>query len=218
MAIIKTKKADLNIHHKKYFQISIIITLCLLIAAFKFSPNGNIPIPPENNDPGWIDLQKTVKTKQLPKPPLPSKPPLPKIEVSDIIDDIIVGPTDINQNDRIAPPPDLPIPSSRIIEDDNSEFRWVEEMPTLIGGIQSIQKNIYYTEIARRIEVEGKVIIEFVVNKQGEVEDAFIFKGIFDELDKIALNAVQKARFTPALQRGKAVRVRMWMPIIFRLK
>ncbi len=91
-------------------------------------------------------------------------------------------------------------------------------MPTLIGGLQSIQKNIYYTEIARRIEVEGKVIIEFVVNKQGEVEDAFIFKGIFDELDKIALNAVQKARFTPALQRGKAVRVRMWMPIIFRLK
>ncbi len=90
-------------------------------------------------------------------------------------------------------------------------------MPTIVGGLASIQKNVYYTEIAKRIGMEGKVIIEFVINKNGDVENAKIFKGIFEELDLIALNAVKQAKFTPGLQRGKPVRVKMWIPIVFKL-
>jgi hypothetical protein len=53
MAILKTKKADLNVHYKKYFQISTIIVLVLLIAAFKFSPKASDTIPLKEK-PGFI--------------------------------------------------------------------------------------------------------------------------------------------------------------------
>lgn len=218
MAILKTKKADLNIHYKKYFQISMIIVLTLLIAAFKFSPQISKQQVIKDDGGGIINIFDIPQSVQNIKPPLPPRPLLPEIATTDVIDEIEFDPTEIDINAKISEPPEIQTPSNRIIEDDNTPFIVAEIMPVLVGGLESIQKNIYYTEFARRAEIEGKVIIEFIVDKSGYIEDAKIFKGIFDELDMIALNAVKQAKFTPGLQRGKAVRVRMWMPIVFKLR
>jgi periplasmic protein TonB len=218
MAILKTKKADLNIHYKKYFQISMIIVLALLIAAFKFSPRLSQNKLMKDDVGCIINIFEIPQTDQNKKPLLPPRPQLPEIATVDAIEDIEFATTDIEIDADLAPPARLEKPSTRIVEDDNAPFVAAEVMPDIVGGLESIQKNIYYTDFARRAEIEGKVIIEFIVGKSGDVEDAKIFKGIFDELDMIALNAVKQAKFTPGLQRGKAVRVRMWMPIVFKLK
>jgi protein TonB len=218
MAIVKTKKADLNIHYKKYFQISMIIVLTLLIVAFKFSPNQSKQ-PSVNQDPGCIiNVFDIPPTDQNIRPPLPPRPQLPEIATTDVIDEIEFDPTEIDIKANISAPPEIEYASNRIVEEDNTPFFAVEVMPVLVGGLESIQKNIYYTEFARRSEIEGKVIIEFIVGKSGDIEDAKIFKGIFDELDIIALKAVKQAKFKPGLQRGKTVRVKMWMPIVFKLR
>jgi protein TonB len=218
MAIVKTKKADLNIHYKKYFQISMILVLVLLIAAFKFSPNSKKAEKIKDQDPTILNVVDIPWTEQNQKPPLPPKPTLPIITTAENVIDIEVDPTDIDPKENMPTPIKLEPPSNRIVQEEDIPHITAEVMPELIGGLVSIQKNIHYSELARRAEIEGKVIIEFIISRNGDVEEASVFKGIFEELDMIALNAVKQAKFTPALQRGKPVRVRMWLPIVFKLK
>ena len=218
MGIVKTKKADLNIHYKKYFQVSMILTLFLLIAAFKFSPTVEIQALIKETPNGPIKILNNINTTQITKPPIPPKPKVPEIVTNEEIEDIIFGPTDIDFDANLSTPTDLLKPTTRIIEVENEEFRVVEEMPTIIGGLASIIKNIHYTELVKRLDIEGRVVIEILVDKNGEVSEAKVVKSIFPELDLIALNAVMQVKFTPGLQRGKPVKVRMTIPILFKLK
>lgn len=96
-------------------------------------------------------------------------------------------------------------------------FVAVEEMPEPIGGIDEIQKNIVYPEIAKRAGVEGKVYVLVFVNESGTVTDAKIIKGIGAGCDEAALDAVKKTKFKPGRQRGKTVKVQVSIPVVFRL-
>lgn len=217
MAIVKNKKADLNIRYKKYIQLSTILVLSLVIAAFKLSPSAkNKLIISDSNE--WIIIEKIQNTTQIVKPQPPQKPPIPEITNSDQIEDLDIENTEINYDDILTEPNLFNSQSCKIIEEEIIPFFAAEVKPELVGGYESLLKNVYYTEIARRIEVEGRVVIEFIVNKMGKVDSAYIVKGIFDELDLIALNAVKRANFTPGLQRGKPVSVKMVIPIVFKLK
>lgn len=217
MAIAKTKKADLNIHYKLYFQISIILVLVLLIAAFKFSPENN-KVVVEEKIPEWIEIEKIVATKQPPPAPVLKKPDLPQFSISDTPIDIEIDGIDFSDKpeDIISQKPE----KSHIIveEEEHNPFIPVENMPTIIGGLESIAKNIYYTEVAKRIGIEGKVIINALINKNGDVEDAEVLKGLLPELDAIALEAVKVAKFNPGMQRDKPVKVWVRVPIQFKLK
>ena len=100
-------------------------------------------------------------------------------------------------------------------EGDYSEV--VEEMPELIGGLEAIQKKISYPEDARKKGIEGRVYIKFIVNKNGEVENAEVMRGIGGGADEEALRVVRQAKFKPGYQDGKPVRVQYSLPIFFRL-
>jgi len=216
MAIVKTKKADLNIHYKKYFQIGIILVLVLLIAAFKFSPKNNKVVVKEKI-PEWIPLENIVATKQPPLPPALKKPELPQFTISDTPIDIEIDGIDFSDKpgDITSIKPEDP---HIIIEEEHNPFIPSEIMPSIIGGLESISKNIYYTEIAKRMGIEGRVVVNALVNKSGDVEEVKIIKDLLPELDKIALEAVRQAKFTPGVQRGKPVKVWVSIPISFRLK
>ncbi|NBC26324.1 MAG: TonB family protein [Bacteroidetes bacterium] len=97
-------------------------------------------------------------------------------------------------------------------------FVVVEEMPELIGGLASIQKNIRYPEMARRAGIEGRVYVQFIVNEQGEVERPKVIRGIGGGADEEALRAVKQAKFKPGIQRGQPVRVQYSLPVVFRLQ
>lgn len=100
-------------------------------------------------------------------------------------------------------------------------FLVTEEMPKAVGGslAEQLMKNIYYTDNAKDEGVEGRVIVQFIVDKEGDVETAFIpeGKGIHQELDDIAIHAVKQLEFDPAIQRGEPVKVLMTLPIVFKL-
>ena len=78
-------------------------------------------------------------------------------------------------------------------------------------------KMIQYPEIARKASVEGRVIVQFVVNEQGNVEDVVVARGIGAGCDEEAVRVVSEAKFTPGMQDGKAVPVRMTLPITFKI-
>ena len=97
-------------------------------------------------------------------------------------------------------------------------FIWSDVMPQPIGGLTTIQNKVNYTEIAKRIKLEGTVYIEAIIDEKGSVIESKIIKKIGGGLDQEALNAVADTKFLPGLQRGKPVKVRITIPVKFFLR
>ena len=103
------------------------------------------------------------------------------------------------------------------MEEEPIYFVAVEEMPYPIGGIQAIHDLIIYPEIAKRAGVEGKVYVLAYVNEEGTVIKTEIIKGIGGGCDEAAEYAVKHTKFFPGKQRGKPMKVKVMVPIIFKL-
>jgi len=96
-------------------------------------------------------------------------------------------------------------------------FVVTEEQPQLVGGMEVLQAQVRYPEGARAAGVEGRVFVQFIVDKQGDVLHPVVTRGVRADLDAEAVRAVEAMRFTPGRQRGKAVCVQMSLPITFRV-
>ncbi|CUT01688.1 energy transducer TonB [Candidatus Chrysopegis kryptomonas] len=92
-----------------------------------------------------------------------------------------------------------------------------ETMPQLIGGLQSIQSKVKYPEEALKKGIEGTVYAVVYVNENGGVDHAEIVKGIGYGCDEEVLKAVSQAKFTPAYSQGKPVKVKVIIPVRFKL-
>jgi protein TonB len=218
MAIVKTKKADLMAKYKRVFELSLVAALALLIVAFKFFPDLQGKDVVSEGPQELFQVEQIEQTKQENRPPPPPKPPIPiEAPSSDVLEDIEIGDTEIDINEQMeAPPP--PKEDKKVVEEEPVYFVAVEEMPEPIGGIGEIQKKIVYPEIAKRAGVEGKVYVLAFVDESGIVTDAKIIKGIGAGCDEAALEAVKKTKFKPGKQRGKAVRVQVSIPVVFKLQ
>ena len=102
-------------------------------------------------------------------------------------------------------------------------FQVVEQMPEFPGGMQKalefLGKNIKYPVAAQEAKIEGRVIVQFVVGRDGSVSDAKVMRGVNPELDAEAVRVVSiMPNWIPGKQRGKAVAVKYTMPIMFRLQ
>ena len=94
-----------------------------------------------------------------------------------------------------------------------------DDPPKPIGGYSSIQRNIVYPKVAQEGGIEGTVVIQAFVSKEGIVTDTVVLKGIPNSgLDEAAMDAIRKTKFTPAKQRKTAVGVWTSIPVNFRLK
>ena len=94
----------------------------------------------------------------------------------------------------------------------------VDQMPELIGGINALASEMKYPEMARKAQLEGRVIVKFTVDKNGNVRDASITKGIGGGCDEEAIRVItEHAKFKPGIHQGNAVPVEMQMPIVFKL-
>ena len=90
-------------------------------------------------------------------------------------------------------------------------------MPELIGGLSGLAQKIRYPEVAKQAGVEGRVLVQFIVDENGVVSQAKVVRGIGAGCDKEALRVIREARFRPGKQYGKAVKIKMTLPITFRL-
>ena len=102
-------------------------------------------------------------------------------------------------------------------------FTVVEKNPEFPGGAAALMKylrdNINYPVIAQENGISGRVICEFVVNRDGTIVDAKVLRGVDPSLDKEALRVVNSMpKWNPGEQRGKPVRVRFTLPVQFKLE
>jgi protein TonB len=196
----------------------LIISLALLIIAFKFFPKKEAGEKQVQVVQELVNVEDIAQTKQENRPPPPPKPPIPIEAPSDnVLEDVEIGSTEIDLTQQIEAPPPPPKEEKKIVEEEIQYFEVVEDMPEPIGGIEAIQKKIVYPEIAKRAGVEGKVYILAYVDENGNVTKTEVLKGIGAGCDEAAEKAVRETKFKPGKQRGKPVRVKVAVPIIFKL-
>jgi protein TonB len=116
------------------------------------------------------------------------------------------------------PPPPAPKP-----EVSNKVFDVVEQMPSYPGGtgalMSYLNSNIKYPVVAQENGVQGRVIVGFVVERDGSITDVNILKSVDPSLDREAARVVRSMpRWTPGKQNGQAVRVKYNVPVTFRLQ
>ena len=104
----------------------------------------------------------------------------------------------------------------------NEVYDVVETQPNPPGGMAGWNKylsdNLKYPTQARRMDIEGTVIVVFVINTDGSIQDVELLRGIGGGCDEEAIKIVKNApKWTPGMQRGKPVRTRMRLPIKFKL-
>ncbi len=215
MSSLKNPKADLKKIYHRTFELSLILSLTVIVAAFKFSPQATNLDVIKDTPPDLITVEDIINTVQKPDvPPPPKAPRLIAATIDDIPDDIILP--DIDDVEPLPRPNKPPKPN---IDLSDEEFIDVPgELPQPVGGLKTIQEKVHYTEIARRAGVEGTVYIQAKINKNGDVVNATVIKGLGAGLDEEALNAVKLTKFVPGKQRGKPVNVKMTIPVKFVLK
>ncbi|MDX1627198.1 MAG: energy transducer TonB, partial [Fulvivirga sp.] len=176
------------------------------------------PIDPMTNtiEDDWVIPPTIIK------PPPPPKPVIPEpVEVEN--EKVTVElPEDIFD---VAPEAPIEIEvSTEALPDEKIEtiIDIAEEMPSPIGGLEAfykyIRQNMRYPAQARRLEVEGKVYVKFVVMEDGTLDQVHVIKGIGAGCDEEVLRVLKKApRWNPGKQRGKPVKVWKVVPISFQL-
>ena len=120
----------------------------------------------------------------------------------------------------VAAPPPPPAPKPEVA---NKVFDVVEEMPSFPGGqgalMAFLSSNIKYPVVAQENGVQGRVIISFVVERDGSISDVKVARSVDPSLDREAQRVVKSMpRWTPGKQNGQTVRVKYTVPVVFRLQ
>ena len=112
-----------------------------------------------------------------------------------------------------------PIPDLTKIEriDSSPVLEFVDQSPSIIGGLSSLYLNIDYPLEARDQGIQGLTVLMFVVEKDGSTSDIEVIKPLHPACDSAAIAAVSQTLFKPGVQDGKEVRVKMRLPIRFKL-
>jgi len=223
---MKTKKAEkANLENKRwlFFEIGLIFSLASVLVAFEWgAPNAGKSLP--GYDFSKIDEEMAeITIHQENKIEIPRPKPSPVIDVVDNLNDqddieVTVEVTDETVND-----PDFRI--DEIIEKDTEEdviHVAVEVYPEFPGGEAAMQKylksNLVYTRLAREINLQGSVYVTFVVWKDGSIREIEILRGLGAGLDEEVIRVMNEMPgWTPGSQNGRAVNVRLTMPVRFKL-
>lgn len=216
----RNPKVDLRKYYMIFFEVGLIITLLVFIGLTRinFEAGEDREIVLESQE--VVEMEEIIQTKQQEPVPPPPRPPVPVAVPNDvIIEDIDIGiDAELNfSSDGFLPPP--PRQEEEAEEEPEEDFFIaVEQMPELIGGMKAIQDKIRYPELAMKANIQGRVYLQFIVTETGEVENPVVLRGIGGGCDEEAIRVIKQAKFKPGMQRGRPVRVRYALPIIFMLR
>ncbi|MDH5380346.1 MAG: TonB family protein [Cyclobacteriaceae bacterium] len=218
----KTEKSDLGRKAGLYFSVGMSAALALVIMGFEWRKYDN------SNLLNQSDISEEMEELlEIPPTEIPPPPP-PKIQQPQIIET-----PDEEIEEEIEIDFDIEVEEDEVIEDividDEPEAEVAEEIFTIVedpampvGGYAAFYKYIgdkmKYPTQARRMGIEGRVFVQFVIDKDGSITDVHAVKGIGAGCDEEAVRVVKShPKWSPPKQRGQPVKQRIVLPITFKL-
>lgn len=224
----KSPKANLEVHRNTFILMGLVVGLSLLFFAFEWSTQTR-KLDETVLVQDVLAEEEIEITRREPTPPPPPPPPEPEApEIIEVVEEKVETKLEIKTEDDqsqrqmqtyVPPPP----PKPKQEEVTEEIFVVVEDQPLFPGGNAAMMKflsdNIKYPVIAQENNIQGRVICNFVVEKDGSITDVQVVRGVDPTLDREAVRVIQQMpRWKPGKQRGQAVRVRFTLPVVFRLQ
>ncbi len=226
MQLKKSPKASLEDKKVVYVLMGLVLVLSICYVAFEWTEK-EVTKYVVTEDLAFIDEELDIQQTTQETPPPPPPPAVQEVEVLNVVeDDVEVEEIEINTEDDkdvevvIAPPVEAPVEE----EEEDVVFQVVETMPEFPGGPQALFKyladNVKYPVIAQENGIQGRVICQFVVNKDGSIVEVVAVRSSGEpSLDKEAIRVINSMpKWKPGKQRGKPVRVKYTVPVNFRLQ
>lgn len=225
MDVKKSPKASLEDKKVLFVLLGLVMVLSLIFIAFEWT-DREVTVY-EVADTSLQSEEEIEIIQTAPELPPPPPPPAPEVvEIINVVEDnvkvdaIKIETEEDNKKIVIAAPVAAP---SIVEEDDNVVFQVVEKMPSFPGGDAALFKflgdNVKYPVIAQENGVQGRVICQFVVNKDGSIVDVEVVRSVDASLDKEAIRVIKSMpKWSPGQQRGKPVRVKYTLPVNFKLQ
>ncbi|MCZ8355048.1 MAG: TonB family protein [Cyclobacteriaceae bacterium] len=220
----KTEKADLTNKSFLFFNIGLFIALLLAVSAFSIRQYDDTSVKDLNKGNNQMEEIMEVPPTEQPPPPQPviQQPQIVEVPDEEEIEEEIKVEFDVEVTEDTKVSEIVIAPVEEPKEEVDEIFTVVEETAAPKGGMQAfyefVQKKLKYPAQARRMGTEGKVFVQFVINKDGSISDVVAIKGIGAGCDEEAVRIIQSSpQWTPGKQRGKPVKQRMVLPITFKL-
>ena len=225
---LKKQRAKWDHEHSKLFLVfGLVISLAFVISVFEwktYEHGAVMDLGMVKND--FAEILEIPPTEQTPPPP-PQKilaPVIVEVDDEQIIKDIaLIIDVETKQEMTIEAAPIFDFVTDAPEEKVEEIFDIVESRPEPVGGLSAFYKyvseNIEYPERARRLDIQGRVFLQFVVEKDGSLTDVKVIKSLYEDCDAEAISVIEHApKWIPGKQRGKAVRVNQRIPISFILR
>ena len=226
MDVKKSPKASLEDKKMLFVMMGLVMVLSLLYIGFEWTDKEiTVYAATDTSLLAEEEIEVVQTAQELPPPPPPPAPEI--VEILNVVEDNVeVASVEINTEDNkdkvvaiSAPVTSAPIEE----EEDNVIFQVVEKMPSFPGGDAALFKflgdNVKYPVIAQENGVQGRVICQFVVNRDGTIVDVEVVRSVDASLDKEAIRVIKSMpKWSPGQQRGKPVRVKYTLPVNFKLQ
>lgn len=223
----KSKKAAIENQRGSWLLMGVVVALAFMFVSFEWTQHDvRVAANSLTSDPIFVEelVPITFPEEKLEPPPPPETKVTEVFEIVkndiEVVDDFSTVPDDKNLNHEIvwiAPEVEAEEVDEDIIVDH------VEHMPEFPGGMTALMKylgsNIKYPAISQEVGSQGRVIVQFVVNKDGTIVNPTVVRGVDAYLDKEAVRVISSMpKWKPGVQNGKKVRVKYTVPVVFRLQ
>jgi len=227
MDVKKSPKASLEDKKMLFVMMGLVMVLSLLYIGFEWTDKEiTVYAATDTSLLAEEEIEVVQTAQELPPPPPPPAPEI--VEILNVVEDNVeVASVEINTEDdkNKVVAISAPVTSSAPIEEeeDNVVFQVVEKMPSFPGGdaalFKFLNENVKYPVIAQENGVQGRVICQFVVNRDGSIVDVEVVRSVDASLDKEAIRVIKSMpKWSPGQQRGKPVRVKYTLPVNFKLQ
>ena len=224
----KTPKANLESKRPTWLLVGYVTVLAFMFVAFEWTRDIRVDTSGRINENVFEQDMEIPLTRQpeLTPPPPPQVTPINDV-LTIIDDDATAEETNFASleetgEDVVIKHIPVTVDEEVVVEDDI--FVVVEENPQFPNGgtaglLQYLGKNIKYPTIPQENGTQGRVTVQFVVNKDGSIVDVKVIRGVDPYLDKEAVRVIMgMPKWKPGMQRGKPVRVKYTVPVMFRLQ
>lgn len=221
MEVKKNPEANLELKRGSFMWMGMLFALAIVLVAFEWKIF-------EKTASSMGDLQlEMVEEEIIPQSiatPPPPPPPPQATTVIEIVDDEEEIEEELELDMEVDQYTEIEFIESAVEEVVEEEiFTIVEDMPSFPGGEEALFKylgqNIKYPQIAKEAGITGRVFVNFVIDKQGNVTDVKVLRGIGGGCDEEAVRVVKNMpKWSAGKQRGKPVKVSYNLPIKFSLK